>query len=140
MHGYINDLSLVPSWFTAVVGGMFGAIFASFFGVVGERVPRHETLWGRSHCVCGVDLGAANIPIAGWLLTRGRARCCGAKIPIRYVIVEIFLTVSWALAGYGHSYWPLRLIFAIVTAALALRMSWVRPLPLEKGSGIGPNV
>ncbi len=45
---------------------------------------------GRSHCVCGRQLkGFENIPVMSWLVLRGKARCCGARIPSRYILVEI---------------------------------------------------
>lgn len=44
---------------------------------------------GRSRCVCGRQLSALeNIPVVSWLALRGRARCCQAKIPVRYVLAE----------------------------------------------------
>lgn len=79
----------LPAWYPIVVGGVFGAIFASFSMVVVERVPRRESLNGRSKCVCGRQLRAwENIPILGWLRTGGRARCCSAVIPARLVVAE----------------------------------------------------
>jgi leader peptidase (prepilin peptidase)/N-methyltransferase len=131
MHSYIASVLATPWWLLAIMGFGFGSIFASFFGVVGERVPRHETLGGRSHCVCGTELGMANIPIAGWLVARGKARCCGARIPPRYLLVELFLSLSWATLLASHLpllAWSLGLV---VTAALAMRLSWVKP---QKGT------
>jgi leader peptidase (prepilin peptidase)/N-methyltransferase len=129
MHAYFHTLAVAPAWFTGTIGAAFGAIFASFFGVVGERVPRHETLGGHSHCVCGAPLGAANIPIFGWLLTRGHARCCGAKIPVRYLIVELGLASAWAALAAVHMTWWLRVAGLLVSAGLALSISWVHPDP-----------
>ena len=86
---YLSELQQMPAAFWAVLAFVFGSVIASFLGVVGERVPRHETLGGRSHCVCGAPLdGAANLPIVGWLACGGKARCCGSPIPVRYVLTE----------------------------------------------------
>jgi leader peptidase (prepilin peptidase)/N-methyltransferase len=72
-----------------VLVGAFAASLASFLGVVTDRVPRGETLGGRSRCVCGAPVRAIDaIPIVGYLGRRGRARCCGARIPTRYVLTE----------------------------------------------------
>jgi leader peptidase (prepilin peptidase)/N-methyltransferase len=127
MHRYLYEISIVPTWFTALVGIAFGASFASFLGVVGERVPRGETLGGRSHCVCGADLGAANIPVFGWLFLRGRARCCNAVIPVRYVLVEVFLAAAWAFILSLHQQWYIWAPSLVLTAGAALAFSWRRP-------------
>ena len=74
----------------AVLVGAFGACLGSFLAVAAERIPRGESLGGRSHCVCGAPIKARdNLPIVGYLARGGRARCCGARIPWWYVAVEI---------------------------------------------------
>ncbi len=74
----------------AVVAGVFGACLGSFGAVAAERLPRGESLGGRSQCVCGVQIQARdNIPILGYLVRAGRARCCGARIPWWYAAVEV---------------------------------------------------
>lgn len=74
----------------AVLVGAFGACLGSFLAVAAERIPKGDTLGGRSHCVCGAAIQARdNLPIVGYLLRAGRARCCGAQIPGWYVAVEI---------------------------------------------------
>jgi prepilin signal peptidase PulO-like enzyme (type II secretory pathway) len=79
----------LPTWYLIVVGGLFGAILASFTMVVVERVPRGESVNGRSRCVCGRQLRAwENVPILGWLISGGQARCCGTRIPARLLYAE----------------------------------------------------
>lgn len=124
MHAYFHTLSLAPWWFRAAVAFCFGAIFASFICVVGERVPRHETLGGRSHCVCGADLGFTNIPILGWLLIRGKARCCGAKVPIRYFLIELALALAWAASAAAPLTWPLRLVAFVLSTLIGIITAW----------------
>lgn len=125
---YWQQVNLVPAWMWAALGGMFGAVIASFLGVVGERIPRHETLGGRSHCVCGVELAAgANVPILGWLMSRGRARCCGARIPVRYFWGEVGLSVAWGAAWYISPNWMVAGCMMIVSALVLLVLSWKKP-------------
>lgn len=70
----------------------FGASIASFLGVVIERVPKKEPITGRSHCACGRQLKwYENVPVIGWLTTGGKAKCCGAKLPVWYLLFEIGL-------------------------------------------------
>jgi leader peptidase (prepilin peptidase)/N-methyltransferase len=82
----------------AVLAGALGACVGSFVGVALDRVPKGQSLGGRSHCVCGAQIRAAdNVPIVGYLARRGRARCCGAHIPVWYLGVE----VAGAVIGAG---------------------------------------
>jgi leader peptidase (prepilin peptidase)/N-methyltransferase len=37
-----------------------------------------------------------NVPVLSWLLLRGRARCCGAKISARYPLTELALGALYA--------------------------------------------
>ena len=67
----------------------------SFVTVVAHRVPRGESIVGpRSRCpACEAQISAAydNLPVVSWLLLRGRARCCGAAIPLHYPLTELTL-------------------------------------------------
>lgn len=74
-----------------------GASIASFTGVVIERVPKGESINGRSHCACGRQLKwYENIPVVGYLSIGGVAKCCGAKLPVWYVLFEIGLGLVFA--------------------------------------------
>jgi prepilin signal peptidase PulO-like enzyme (type II secretory pathway) len=75
-----------------------GASIGSFLAVVLERVPRGESLGGRSHCACGAPIpGRDNLPVVSYLVRRGRARCCGTRIPAWYLAIE----VAGALVALG---------------------------------------
>lgn len=81
----------LPVWFWMGVGVSLGLVFGSFLNVVIHRLPRGENLaFPASHCTsCGTPLRAFdNVPLLGWLLLRGRARCCKARISPRYPLVE----------------------------------------------------
>lgn len=82
----------LPPWFWMGVGVSLGLTFGSFLNVVIYRLPRGENLaFPASHCTsCGAPIRAFdNIPLLGWLLLRGRARCCKAPISPRYPLVEL---------------------------------------------------
>ena len=88
--------------FWAVIGAVVWACLASFACVVGERVPRKESINGRSHCVCGRELKPwENIPILGWVRKGGVSTCCNQKIPTRFVVLESVAAIAGALAGAG---------------------------------------
>ncbi|HLQ37054.1 MAG TPA: prepilin peptidase [Planctomycetota bacterium] len=77
-----------------VTAGAFGACIGSFLNVVVHRLPQEQpaarSLGGRSRCPhCGAAIRwRDNLPIASWLLLRGKARCCGKPITGRYLAVE----------------------------------------------------
>lgn len=106
-----------PTWLLTTYGFLLGAVFASFCAVVVERTARKESLNGRSHCSCGRQLRATeNIPLVGWISTGGRARCCGAKIPAHYVLLEAGLGVLTALVAATTG---LAGMIAVLAAAVA---------------------
>ncbi len=80
---------------------LLGLVVGSFLNVVIYRVPRGTFLSGssRSHCpACDAPIRARdNIPVLGWLLLRGRARCCAARISIRYPVVELLTGIAFFL-------------------------------------------
>ena len=100
-------------------GFVFGALNGWFAGVVIERVPKGIGISGlgdspRSQCVCGRLLPMReNLPIISYLLQRGRARCCGARIPPWYLGIEVGMGTWWALA------WALPWVLAALGASLA---------------------
>ncbi|GLY17325.1 prepilin peptidase [Kineosporia sp. NBRC 101677] len=92
-----NDLLPVPL-LAAVVAG-FGLIIGSFVNVVIIRVPEgRSVVTPRSACpTCGRPIsGFDNIPVLSWLLLRGRSRCCGERISLRYPVIELLTAVAFA--------------------------------------------
>ena len=69
-----------------------GLAVGSFATAVAHRVPRGMSVaFARSECpACGAQIGARdNVPVLSWLLLRGKARCCGARISVRYPLTEL---------------------------------------------------
>jgi len=86
----LSELSISP-WLLRAFAFAWGAVWGSFVNVVIHRVPRDmSVVRPASHCPgCGKPIAAwDNVPIVSWLVLRGRARCCGARISPRYAIVE----------------------------------------------------
>jgi len=67
-----------------------GACVGSFLNVCIYRIPKGESIvTPPSHCACGKPIPwYFNLPIIGWLILGGRARCCGRRISPRYPFVE----------------------------------------------------
>lgn len=81
----------LPVWLVRCTAFMFGAVWGSFFNVAIYRWPREMSVVSPpSHCpACGAPVRwYLNLPIFGYLLLRGKARCCGAPMTARYVWVE----------------------------------------------------
>jgi leader peptidase (prepilin peptidase)/N-methyltransferase len=86
----LSDLDFGASVLRALAF-VWGAIWGSFLNVVVHRLPREmSVVHPGSHCpACGAPIRAVhNVPILSWLLLRGRAGCCGARISPRYVAIE----------------------------------------------------
>jgi len=85
-------LADLPTWFLRPLAGILGLLWGSFLNVVIFRVPREMSVaTPPSSCAaCGKRIKPYdNIPVLSWLILRGRARCCGAKISPRYLVVEL---------------------------------------------------
>lgn len=88
--------------------GLIGLCIGSFANVLIARLPEEKSIvYPASACpACGNTLRwYHNIPLLSYLFLRGRCGFCGAKISLRYPIVEalcagFFLASAWKL-GFG---------------------------------------
>lgn len=102
-------LQVVYSVFCFVIGCCMG----SFLGLCAVRLQREESLWRpRSHCdSCGHGLGVRElVPLAGYFLSDGRCRYCGAPIPARYFWQEAVTGLLFLLVGIQTAPGPLLLV------------------------------
>jgi leader peptidase (prepilin peptidase)/N-methyltransferase len=125
----ISDLS---PWFFRVVALCFGLLWGSFLNVVIYRLPRDMSVVSPpSHCpACGKPVAPYdNLPVLSYLFLGGRARCCKAKMSVRYPLVELIggaLSVAIFETIFRHA--PEMLIgraVAIYAADFALSMGLV---------------
>ncbi|MCR4771721.1 MAG: prepilin peptidase [Oscillospiraceae bacterium] len=129
-----------------------GAAAGSFLHCAAYRIARREPFAkGRSRCPdCGHALGAIDlIPLVNRIILRGRCRYCGARIPPRYFLAELFfgLLTAAALLRFGPTVLCLRnwlflgclFLLALVDAEiseipdgalLAAALIWLAALPL----------
>lgn len=127
-----EPLLQTPPWYWAVLGALAGGILASFSMVVIERIPKGVSINGRSRCGCGRPLKAReNLPLLGWLLSGGKAACCGTRIPVRLFLAEAAAAllgagIGWTGAqelGYALLGWFVVLTAWAVPTALTVRKS-----------------
>jgi len=118
-----NEILLLSPALAIALAALLGLLVGSFLNVVIHRVPlMMEREWAnqaaevreeppphtdtfnllspRSRCPsCGHAIGAFdNIPLVSWLLLRARCRACGARIPVRYPVVEAATAALCAVA------------------------------------------
>ena len=95
----------------AAVAAVFlvpGLALGSFLNVVAARVPlRRSIVRPRSACMsCGAEIAwYDNVPLVSYALLRGRCRSCGARISLRYPLVELVtaLLVAGCVWKFGVS-------------------------------------
>lgn len=103
----------------AVFAFIFGAVFASFGGVVAYRLPRGQSIVKPdSYCpACNKDIKPYdNIPIISWLVLGGKCRSCKAKIGVFSLLCEIFGGIGFcgAYLMYGDSLNTLPIFIALL--------------------------
>jgi leader peptidase (prepilin peptidase) / N-methyltransferase len=125
----------VSSLVTALAVGMLGLLIGSFLNVVVHRVPRRESVVSPpSACPgCSTTIRARdNVPVAGWVLLKGRCRDCDVAISPRYPLVELGCAALFAVLTlrFGlDAALPAYLYLAAVGLALALIDLDVKRLP-----------
>lgn len=110
-----------------LIAFLAGLAVGSFATAAAHRVPRGISIaFARSQCpACGAQIGARdNVPVLSWLLLRGRARCCGARISARYPLTELTVGLLFAATAlvYRHdaAEAAIGLVFVAVLAVVTL--------------------
>ncbi|MFN2491040.1 MAG: A24 family peptidase [Actinomycetota bacterium] len=108
--------------FVIALFAVLGLVFGSFGSVVAHRVPRRESMGGRSRCPsCDHMITAReNIPIISYIVQRGRCRHCGQAISSRYPLVELTTALLFALAAYKFGASLTALVYAAFFWALVV--------------------
>jgi leader peptidase (prepilin peptidase)/N-methyltransferase len=136
----------------------FGLCIGSFLNVVIHRLPKMLERGWRAECAeltgqppapeapynlivprsacpgCGRAIRALeNIPLLSWLALRGRCAGCGAKIGLKYPVVE-------ALAGLGAAYCAWRFGFGLAALGAALFVWFTIALAfIDQETGLLPD-
>ena len=105
---------------------LVGACVGSFLNVCITRWPEHlSVVRPRSRCPrCEKPIAwYDNLPVASWLVLRGKCRGCGLPISPLYPGIELLVALIWlAIAWrFGASFFSLRLaIFATLLVGVAV--------------------
>jgi len=105
---------------------LLGICIGSFLNVVIYRIPKQKSIINPpSSCpACGARIKPwHNIPIIGWFILKGKCANCGAKISIRYPIIEV-LTGLIAVIVYNKTGLNIFFVtnFGVFATLLALSM------------------
>ncbi len=108
----------------ALIAFIFGSVVGSFLNVCIYRIPRGSSIiLPPSRCpACGTSIKPYNnIPIISFILLGGKCRQCGAKISLRYPLVEalnglLYVLVLWRF-GLG---WHTLFLFAFWSAMIVI--------------------
>ncbi len=111
----------------AVLVGLLGLRAGSFGNVVIDRTARGQSVVRPAWRCPACRVPAAwrdNLPVAGWLLLRGRCRSCRQPISVRYPLVELAMGMVWfavtlRLAGESLG-WAVPAYLALVFVCLVL--------------------
>ncbi|MEX2140247.1 MAG: prepilin peptidase [Pirellulales bacterium] len=104
---YLHDLIVARPWVLAFWVFVIGGAIGSFLNVVIYRLPRGMSLsHPGSRCPkCGHAIRwYHNLPIAGWLLLRGKCHDCKAAISPRYPLVEFAVAAIFVALAYVDVY------------------------------------
>ncbi|MCL2053813.1 MAG: prepilin peptidase [Oscillospiraceae bacterium] len=85
----------------------FGITVGSFLNVCIYRLPKGESIIkSNSHCMrCRAPILKRDlIPLASWLILKGKCRSCGLKISPRYMLVEGLTGLLFALVFASHNF------------------------------------
>lgn len=110
--------------YVTCVIGMFiiGAVFGSFFNVVGYRLPKGESIISPpSHCPnCNHKLKWYELfPIFSFIIQKGKCRKCHKKISWFYPVFETICGLLFALAFISFEFSP-KIIIAVTFISMLI--------------------
>jgi len=112
-------MSLVLTAYLVLVALVLG----SFINLAADRLPRGESLLSPgSHCrACGRRLNAVDLlPVAGYLIRKGRCASCGSEIGLWAPVVEAIAGLSMAVPVLVVGLWPGALVGALLVGTWGL--------------------
>lgn len=97
-------------YYYLIVFFIYGIVFGSFLQVVGERLPKKESLIKPKYSYCPNCKHRLNwyelIPIFSYIFQKGKCIHCKENIPIMYPFIELFTGLLFSVSYYsfGFSY------------------------------------
>lgn len=106
---------------------IYGIVLGSFLNVCILRIPREESIvTAPSHCFsCNHKLSWKDlIPVFSYVFLKGKCRYCGAKVSMRYPLIEVLtgmlLTLTYIRYGFSFHFikYSILILFLIVIAMI----------------------
>lgn len=110
----------------AVLAFLAGLLIGSFLNVCIYRLPRDlSVVRPRSYCpACEKQIAwYDNIPVASYLMLSGRCRHCKAKIPLRYLLVELATAAAFTICVIALGPTLAALKYAVFSAILIMLLA-----------------
>jgi leader peptidase (prepilin peptidase)/N-methyltransferase len=99
-----------------------GLLIGSFLNVCVFRLPRDLSVMkpARSFCPFCEETIAwyDNIPVLSYILLRAKCRHCGARIPLRYPVVELSTAIAFGICVAAFGVTPSALKYALFSAIM----------------------
>ncbi|MDW8147748.1 MAG: prepilin peptidase [Roseiflexaceae bacterium] len=104
-----------------VLVALAGLLLGALLNLVIIRLPREQGLGGWPRCTrCGQRLRWWQIiPLFGWLLQGGRARCCGRRLDALYPLVDL-VTVATLVLLYLQHRLSISMVYSAAVAAVLI--------------------
>jgi leader peptidase (prepilin peptidase)/N-methyltransferase len=121
---------------TTIIVFVAGLLLGTLLNTIIVRLPREQAFGGWPRCIrCGARLAPWQlIPVAGWLLQGGRARCCGRRLHPIFPLVELgyaaVLTIFYLRYGLSAPFFYLAFVAAVlvVTGVVDWLHRWIYTL------------
>lgn len=99
-----------------------GALFTSFYELVASRLPKKESISGKSECPhCHHSLRLIDVfPLVGYLFNLGKCHYCKKPIPFQHFIVELIGGGFFLYAYLSYSFTTTFFVFIILYSVLFL--------------------
>ena len=95
-------------YFYLIMIFILGSILASFYGVIGYRLPKNESLIKPKYSYCPNCHKRLKwyelIPIFSYIIQLGKCRECKTNIPIMYLFIEIVSGLLFAVCYYSFGF------------------------------------
>ncbi|QIL45804.1 prepilin peptidase [Vagococcus coleopterorum] len=118
-----NNISLIFIFSYIFILGM---CLGSFFMVVGYRIPKKETLMGKSHCEkCDQELSLWHVfPVVSYLFLKGKCHKCTSEIGVFNPILEVLIGVLFVSSAFFLKLTPETLVsFTLICLLFTVSIS-----------------
>lgn len=114
----------LPQQLLIFLAFIFGTAIGSFLNVLIWRLPREETIQGRSYCPhCSHQLVWHDlVPVFSYLFQRGECKYCSKPVSFRYPLIELITGILFGLAMWLYPVVDLLtfLLFLKIIVAIAI--------------------